>query len=73
MLEYILRFTFSCNVTRPKLALHLRVPLKRKAFHPWVFSNYLWMAEHKPLVVGLDIAKIAGRGESDSFIALRTW
>jgi len=31
------------------------------------------MAEHKPLVVGLDIAKIAGRGESDSFIALRTW
>jgi hypothetical protein len=31
------------------------------------------VAEHKPLVVGLDIAKIAGRGESDSFIALRTW
>jgi hypothetical protein len=28
---------------------------------------------HKPLVVGLDIAKTAGRGESDSFIALRTW
>jgi hypothetical protein len=55
----------------PKLALHLRAPLKRK-FHPWVSSDYVWVAEHKPLVVGLDIAKTAGRGESDSFIALRT-
>jgi hypothetical protein len=38
-----------------------------------IINNLRVNISAKPFVVGFDIANIAGQGESDSFIALRTW